>query len=179
MALSKRKRFEVFKRDGFHCQYCGRTPPGVVLHVDHIIPQSADGSDEMENLVTSCCDCNLGKSDVPLGQVPSPLIDKMEVLEEKRAQLKAYNRLVKRLKRQENEQVEIIADAFTDGFPGYQLSERFKRVSVKKFVSSLPTEKVEEFMATACSRFADDRDRAIRYFCGMCWKRIKGEIVDG
>lgn len=30
--ISKRLRFEVFKRDGFVCQYCGNHPPAVVLH---------------------------------------------------------------------------------------------------------------------------------------------------
>jgi len=25
--ISKRVRFEVFKRDGFQCQYCGASPP--------------------------------------------------------------------------------------------------------------------------------------------------------
>ena len=30
-AVSKKRRFDVFKRDGFTCQYCGATPPGVLL----------------------------------------------------------------------------------------------------------------------------------------------------
>ena len=34
--MSKKMRFDVFKRDGFQCQYCGSTPPSVVLEVDHI-----------------------------------------------------------------------------------------------------------------------------------------------
>src|SRR5262249_12475071 len=29
-------RFEVFRRDDFRCTYCGRKPPEVVLHVDHV-----------------------------------------------------------------------------------------------------------------------------------------------
>ena len=36
--LSKSVRFEVFKRDSFKCQYCGKSAPDVVLEVDHIIP---------------------------------------------------------------------------------------------------------------------------------------------
>ena len=34
-SISKKARFEVFKRDSFTCQYCGRTAPDVVLHLDH------------------------------------------------------------------------------------------------------------------------------------------------
>jgi len=38
--LSKKQRFTVFKRDLFACQYCGATPPGAILEVDHIHPVS-------------------------------------------------------------------------------------------------------------------------------------------
>ena len=37
--LSKKIRFEVFKRDQFTCQYCGKQAPNVVLEVDHITPR--------------------------------------------------------------------------------------------------------------------------------------------
>lgn len=60
-AISARIRFEVFKRDKFTCQYCGKEAPEVTLHVDHIDPLSAGGSNEIFNLITSCKDCNLGK----------------------------------------------------------------------------------------------------------------------
>ena len=76
MSLSKRTRFEIFKRDGFTCQYCGQRPPDVVLEVDHIDPSSKGGSDEELNLVTSCFDCNRGKSDRRLSDVrPRPDAD--------------------------------------------------------------------------------------------------------
>lgn len=61
MAIGKKLRFEVFKRDSFTCQYCGRKSPDVVLHVDHIEPVSLGGTDDLINLITSCVDCNLGK----------------------------------------------------------------------------------------------------------------------
>jgi 5-methylcytosine-specific restriction endonuclease McrA len=76
MSLSKKTRFEIFKRDGFTCQYCGQRPPDVVLEVDHIEPKSKGGSDEEINLITSCYDCNRGKSDRKLGDVhPRPDAD--------------------------------------------------------------------------------------------------------
>jgi hypothetical protein len=63
MAISKKVRFEVFKRDSFTCQYCGRKAPDVVLQADHIEPTSKGGSDDYLNLTTSCVECNQGKSD--------------------------------------------------------------------------------------------------------------------
>lgn len=68
MALSKKIRFEVFKRDGFKCSYYGKSPPAVVLEVDHIDPKSKGGSDDINNLLSACFDCNRGKKNIPLEQ---------------------------------------------------------------------------------------------------------------
>ncbi len=61
--ITKKLRFEVFKRDRFTCQYCGRMAPDVVLNLDHIKPVADGGKSTLLNLVTSCFDCNAGKSD--------------------------------------------------------------------------------------------------------------------
>lgn len=56
-------RFDVFMRDGFRCRYCGvSADDGAILHADHVIPQSKGGPTTLENLVTACMACNLGKS---------------------------------------------------------------------------------------------------------------------
>lgn len=65
-STGKRLRFEVFKRDGFTCQYCGAQPPDVVLVPDHIEPLARGGSNTIENLITACEVCNQGKADLPL-----------------------------------------------------------------------------------------------------------------
>jgi hypothetical protein len=76
MGLSKSVRFEVFARDGFTCQYCGRRPPDVVLECDHIHPQSKGGKNDLTNLITSCFDCNRGKSAKVISEVaPRPDAD--------------------------------------------------------------------------------------------------------
>jgi len=60
-------RFEILRRDNFTCQYCGRTPNnGAKLCIDHIVPFSRGGKTTIENLITSCFECNIGKSDVLL-----------------------------------------------------------------------------------------------------------------
>lgn len=64
--VSKRMRFEVFKRDMFTCQYCGKKSPDVVLNADHINPVSKGGKNTITNLITACEDCNSGKSNIEL-----------------------------------------------------------------------------------------------------------------
>jgi hypothetical protein len=61
-------RFEVFKRDDFTCQYCGRNVKDdkIKLQCDHIIPKSFGGENILSNLTTSCLECNEGKKDVLL-----------------------------------------------------------------------------------------------------------------
>lgn len=60
-------RFEVLRRDEFTCRYCGRRAPEVRLHVDHKQPRNSGGPDHLDNLVTACEDCNLGKGARSLG----------------------------------------------------------------------------------------------------------------
>lgn len=61
MAVSKKLRFDVLSRDNHCCMYCGRKPPYVMLEVDHIIPKKKWWSDILDNLITSCFDCNRWK----------------------------------------------------------------------------------------------------------------------
>jgi len=62
VSISKSVRFEVLRRDGFKCRYCGRRPPEVALEIDHFHPRSRGGLDTVENLITACYDCNRGKA---------------------------------------------------------------------------------------------------------------------
>jgi len=63
-----RLRLDVFDRDNFTCQYCGRNviDDHIKLQVDHINPKSKSGENVIDNLITSCFECNSGKSDVLL-----------------------------------------------------------------------------------------------------------------
>src|SRR5690606_41021168 len=89
MAIGKRLRFEVFKRDAFTCQYCGRKAPDVILHLDHVMPRVDGGADDLLNLITSCIDCNLGKGRKPLSDETA--LDRqrrqLEELQERREQI--------------------------------------------------------------------------------------------
>jgi 5-methylcytosine-specific restriction endonuclease McrA len=47
---------EVFRRDNFTCQYCGRKTSK--LTIDHVRPRHLGGSHTWENLVAACPHCN-------------------------------------------------------------------------------------------------------------------------
>lgn len=80
-SISKKLRFEVFKRDSFTCQYCGKKAPEVILNADHIHPVSLGGTNDIVNLITACEGCNSGKRD--------RRISDSAVLEKQHAQLSA------------------------------------------------------------------------------------------
>ncbi len=61
--LNKHLRVQVLNRDGYKCCMCGRSQKEVSLEVDHIVPASQGGTDDLGNLATLCHDCNIGKSD--------------------------------------------------------------------------------------------------------------------
>lgn len=61
LKLWKRISNDVFERDNYTCCYCGKK--GGILEADHIIPFSKGGSDNLDNLVTSCRKCNRQKKD--------------------------------------------------------------------------------------------------------------------
>lgn len=54
-------RRNVFVRDEFTCQYCGRQPGRATLTMDHVIPRSRGGGFSWENIVTACPTCNQRK----------------------------------------------------------------------------------------------------------------------
>ena len=62
VAVSKRLRYEVLRRDNYACRYCGAFAPLAVLVVDHVTPRKHGGPDVASNLITACEDCNAGKS---------------------------------------------------------------------------------------------------------------------
>ncbi len=117
-SIPKQIRFEVFKRDSFTCQYCGRKAPEVILHVDHIDPVSKGGDNCIINLLTSCEPCNLGKSDIPLDA--QKRIEKertqLDVLQQRREQLQMIAEWRKGLREISNDENVILADEWGQAF---------------------------------------------------------------
>jgi 5-methylcytosine-specific restriction endonuclease McrA len=54
-------RLNIFARDGFTCQYCGRRSVRSELNLDHVVPRALGGRSTWENVVCSCVECNRRK----------------------------------------------------------------------------------------------------------------------
>lgn len=104
--IQKKKRFLIFERDNFTCQYCGRRPDQdtVVLHVDHVISVHDGGTSDDQNLITSCADCNLGKGKISVLK-KTKTVDDLETdilnAKERLDQLKEMNKRRSSLKKVE------------------------------------------------------------------------------
>ena len=125
-AIGKKLRFEVFKRDKFQCQYCGAKAPDVVLQCDHINPVSKGGENELLNLITSCKDCNAGKSDRLLDDQSTleKQREQLAELEERRQQLEAMLEWRDELSRFDDEVVAVVVAHWISLTPGFSVNEQ-------------------------------------------------------
>ena len=176
-AISKKLRFDVFKRDAFTCQYCGAHPPGTVLHVDHIDPVANGGGNDINNLITSCLHCNLGKGARLLSNAPQSLKDKASQVKEAEEQLRGYHTVIEAQRdRIENECWRVAgvlkAGSMKTGFNKMDL------LSVKQFIQKIGVHECIDAAEIADAKFPYSLNKAFRYFCGICWNRVR-ETTNG
>ena len=178
--LSKKIRFEVFKRDRFTCQYCGKSSPDVTLQVDHIIPVSKGGKNDMMNLVTACSDCNLGKGARELSD-DSVIKKQQRELQEiatKKEQLIMLAEWREELRNIKETEVDKIRDAIKQ-VTGKTLSVK-GRECFKKYLNKYCFQEVLDAIDIAFDKYYDGTDESINYainkISGICWNRQNNDI---
>jgi hypothetical protein len=181
-ALSKKLRFEIFKRDSFTCQYCGNTPPKIILEIDHIVPVKKGGESDPLNLITSCFDCNRGKKDRSLSQIPKPLSQQISDEKKRLEQIEEFNKFLLEAKAKEDV---IITKLGRHWFNKLENNEGYifgaaRRPSIKRFLKELTYIEIMEAMDLAYARICiyytldcNDDNKLWKYFCGICWNKIK------
>lgn len=166
MAVSKRLRFEVFRRDGYTCRYCGGTAPDVSLTVDHVVPVSLGGLDEASNLVTACRDCNAGKSSSsPDESVVSAVSDDAIRWSAAIKQAAEESRMDDR-----SAVYEAVVSAWTS-FRRNQIPADYRETIDQFLKAGLPAEDVIQM-----AHLADAKPGIYKrwsYFCGCCWTKIR------
>lgn len=176
--IGNAKRFRIFERDGFRCQYCGGTPPTVILQIDHIHPVSKGGDNDEENLVTSCMRCNAGKGArvIEPQAIPRDFRSMADDANARAEQLEAYREAVDRLRTQ----VDLAIDQIGMQFWGNEKSTWNPhdswggkcRRQVEKFIDLLGLEEVVTAAELAYAKCAYPGQRW-KYFCGVCWGRAR------
>ena len=175
--ISKKMRFEVFKRDSFTCQYCGRHAPDVVLECDHIKPVADGGKNTLLNLVTSCIDCNRGKGKRKLSDTAE--VDKqfneLAALNERREQMTMMLKWREELALLENEQIDAISDIFCE--EGYCFNDP-ARAKVKMLIRRFGFNEVLVSSEIAYDKYMAAQGRSISYALhklgGICYNRANG-----
>lgn len=176
MAVSKRLRFEVLRRDNHACRYCGRSAPEARLTVDHVVPVALGGTDQPDNLVAACSDCNAGKSSVP-ADVAVVADVAADALRWSRAMAQAAEVLMA-----DREARLARRDAFVDLWDVW----KFKLRGYMNQTWPLPGDWGSSIDAmTAAGAMLEDFEEAIeaalggnrvddrwRYFCGVMWRII-------
>lgn len=153
-SISKRIRFEVFKRDAFTCQYCGQKAPDVVLQVDHIEPKSKGGPNDLLNLITACAACNLGKSDRRLADdtAVSKQRDQLALLEARREQIEMMLEWQRGLVDLKAQVVDKLAAHWCDLADWFDINAEGRR-DIKKWVGKYGEEPVVEAMQIAADTY--------------------------
>lgn len=152
-SIAKSVRFEVFKRDGFKCQYCGQLSPDVILHVDHINPVSKGGDNDIMNLVTSCVDCNLGKGARELDDDAAVTKQRaqLEELNERREQLEMMIQWRDSMKEMDSDVVDLVAPEIEEQIPGHEVNETGRK-KIKSWIKKYGFKKVTNALETAAEK---------------------------
>jgi hypothetical protein len=175
VAVSKRLRFEIFRRDNHACRYCGATAPDVPLRIDHVTPVALGGTDVPENLVTACEPCNSGKTSTTPG---APLV--ADVASDALRWSQAMQLAASVMAEKEAEKL-AYRDAFKAAWDRWGRGEGKVRKplplpdewrqSIERFrVAGLPASVWEEFIDTAMTK--KHVTDTFRYMCGIAWRQI-------
>lgn len=186
MAVSKRTRYEVLRRDNHTCRYCGGVAPDIALTVDHVTPVSLGGSDDPSNLVAACRDCNAGKSssspDAPL--VAEVSEDALRWSEAMRTALEgAASGAVEREKYRKK---------FRRAWVGWKLSGKavalpddWSRTIDRWGALPVPAVILEDAVRIAMSTTTVHAAAKWKYFCGIVWRtlddardKVEGSLVN-
>jgi len=177
-SLSKKIRFEVFKRDNFTCQYCGRPAPDVILEVDHINPVKNGGDNNILNLITSCFDCNRGKGKRKLTENEEVKLqmEQLKEINKKREQLEMLLKWKKELDNFENEQVDKIEEILNK--KTNKIFSEYGRKKCKKNIKEYGFDEVYESAIISLNQYYNEKDedsvaKVCDYIGRICYTRRK------
>ena len=180
MAVSKRLRYEILRRDNHTCRYCGAAAPDATLTIDHVVPVSLGGSDAPSNLVAACADCNAGKtSSMP----DAALVSDASADAVRWARAMRHAQQQNSARREEIDWYCVELDAVWNEWHYGPNEEELPRPaswrsSIEQFYDAgLDLDTITAKMRVALANDSVSVKNTWRYFCGCCWTAIR-ELQD-
>lgn len=177
MSVSKRLRYEVLRRDGHTCRYCGAKAPDVEITVDHVVPVALGGKDEASNLVAACRPCNNGKTS---SSPDAALVDDVSesAVQWAAAMKAAAARMLADIKGRQADR-----ELFREWWNAWGVGEGKERhtipldpdweSTVDQFLAAgLPMEVLKTCLNSAMRRKKIISDHKFRYMCGIAWRKV-------
>jgi hypothetical protein len=176
MAVSKRMRFEVLRRNGFRCHYCGAGADKAELTVDHVTPVALGGIDDPSNLVTACEPCNSGKTST------TPDAELVADVAEDAARWSAAMQQAAAAGLEEARAIEEYRAPFLDAWKRWMASGKRRthavlpdnwKSSMDHFrTAGLPAQMWPEIMDLAMGNRKIANVNVFRYACGIAWNKV-------
>lgn len=176
MAITKRTRYEVLRRDNYTCRYCGASAPNVELQVDHVIPKALGGGDAPDNLVAACRDCNAGKTSsqpdsAQVAQVKAQAVAMSIALktafDTRMGGLKEDEKWCRHFKRK--------WDKTTDeqGLMYAKPDDNWRNTIARWRGMGVPLEVIDDAVEKALRKYGLRQSDRFAYMCGIVWNVIK------
>lgn len=166
MAVSRRLRYEILRRDEHTCRYCGGKAPDVALQVDHVVPTTLGGSDDPSNLVAACRDCNAGKSSV---SPDAPMVEQVK---------SDALAIATALSQAAEERCGDIRKMMQMGNRVYKAwlyewePDDWRNTLERFYMRGLDADVLEHIMRKACGNSDRKANHAWLWFCKVCWAEI-------
>lgn len=175
MAVSKRTRYEVLKRDNHTCRYCGGAAPDVKLTVDHVTPVALGGSDAPDNLVAACQDCNAGKSST--APDAAVVADVAQDALRWAAAIKMAAEVAEAEIEKRWEQNVVFHDLWQELCIGYGNKPWWRPEDWPETLDTfrrhgLSQRELEDSFWIMHGKSGMQSNQRWRYFCGICWRKI-------
>lgn len=173
--ITQALRYQVMRRDQFTCQYCGAQSPHATLQIDHVVPAALGGSNDPENLVTACAQCNAGKG--------KSQADEATVAAVSERNLRWADALAEaaHIVRSGSGDYDGELDEFRDAWQRWRvngtnetvpLPSGYRKSVVTWLSRGLDIDDLVELIPVAMEKRLSNSDR-FRYYAGCAWRRVE------
>lgn len=174
-SISKRVRFSIFARDNFTCRYCGRQSDVVKLEIDHIHPVCQGGTNDEENLIAACQDCNAGKSGRTIPQTVPNEVDRLRLAQERNEQALAYE--AAKASMEARLKTKALVEQYWRGITGRETTHAPTMSIIVRYMEEHGAQTVFQWIDSAAHKFEDKISR--RYWSADRLDEQMGMYVSG